>query len=324
MRIAFEHKGILPVVKYGGIERILFWHMKELAKRGHEVTLFGHPESKVKEYGIKLVPIEGDAKKTLDTLTKDQFDIIHLTYNYEPKSEVPVLINMQCNGQIGEKFSKNSIFVSKKHAKNHGSEHFIYNALDFDEYPYEPRPENELNSFLFLAKGSWSVKNLKHCISVCKKAKKHLHIAGGRSLMPSRFIHSHGMVGGDEKINVMKKCDAFLFPVRWHEPFGIAIIEAMAMGMPVLGGPYGSLPELITKETGVVCNNKSELLTAVSENKNKFNKDTIRKYVEDNFSISRLTDQYLAYYERVIAGETLHEENPTWQLDQAPEELLDF
>ena len=324
MRIAFEHKGILPVLKYGGIERILFWHMKELAKRGHEVTLFGHPDSKVEEYGIKLIPVEGDAKKVLDTLTKKDFDIIHLTYNYEPKSEVPTLINMQCNGQIGEKFSKNSVFVSKKHANNHGSEHFIYNALDFDEYPFEPKESDSLSSFLFLAKGSWSVKNLKHCISVCKKAKKHLHIAGGRSLMPSRFIHSHGMVGGQEKIDIMKQCDAFLFPVRWHEPFGIAIIEAMAMGMPVFGGPYGSLPELITEESGRVCNNKEELLQAVSQTKNDFSASKIRAYVEENFSIARLTDEYLAYYEKLALGESLHKDHPSWKLSHSPEDLLDF
>ena len=323
MKIIFEHKGILPVTKYGGIERILFWHMKELAKRGHEVTLLGHPESKVQEFGIKLITCEGDPKDKLDSLTKKDYDLIHLTYNYEPKSEVPTIINMQCNGQIGEKFSKNSVFVSKKHAENHGSSIFIHNALDFTEYPYQAK-EKGFENFLFLAKGSWSVKNLKHCISVCKKSKKHLHIAGGRSLLPSRYIHSHGMVGGVEKLEIMKKCDAFLFPVRWHEPFGIAIIEAMAMGMPVFGSPYGSLPEIITQESGTICHNRKELLEAVESKTNRFDRDAIRKYVEENFSIQKLTDQYLELYQKIIKGETLNPTTPIWKLQHNPEELLDY
>lgn len=323
MKIVFQHSGILPVKKYGGIERILFWHMKELARRGHEVILFGNPKSEVSEYGIKLVPTPDNFDDFPSLIPKDA-DIVHLTYNYVPDCNVPTLVNMQCNGQIGEKFPINSVFVSKKHAENHGSSCFIYNALDFDEYPYTPRPEKSFENFLFLAKGSWSVKNLKHCIKVCKKAKKHLNIAGGKSYWPSKYIHSHGMVGGDKKIEIMKKSDAFLFPVRWHEPFGIAIIEAMALGMPVFGSPYGSLPELITDKVGKICHNKNELFNEVSKTENSFNRDEIRKYVEEKFSISKLTDQYILLYEKIISGETLNKSEPSWQLPHSPEELLPY
>ena len=50
----------------------------------------------------------------------------------------------------------------------------------------------------------------------------------------------------------------------------------------------------------------------------------LKKYVEDNFSISRLTDQYIDLYKKLIDGETLHEQSPTWKLDTPPEDLLDF
>lgn len=323
MKIVFEHKGILPVKKYGGIERILFWHMKELAKRGHEVILIGHPESDVEKYGITLLPGISNAEDLDERVPKDA-DIVHLTYNYVPNIKTPTLVNMQCNGQIGEEFPENSVFVSKKHANNHGSDVFIYNALDFDEYPYTPKDQDSFNNFLFLAKGSWSVKNLKNCIQVCKKSKKHLNIAGGRSLMPSKYIHSHGMVGGEEKLRIMNDSDAFLFPVRWHEPFGIAIIEAMAMGMPVFGSSYGSLPEIIQDGMGKVCCNFDELLAEVSAKKNTYDRDKIRKYVEDKFSIEKLTDQYLELYKKIISGKSLNESKPTWKLDHDPEELLDY
>ncbi len=35
MKIVFHHEHVLPVIKYGGIERIIYWHMLELVKQGH-------------------------------------------------------------------------------------------------------------------------------------------------------------------------------------------------------------------------------------------------------------------------------------------------
>src|SRR5690606_25353996 len=119
------------------------------------------------------------------------------------------------------------------------------------------------NDFLFLAKASWSVKNLKSCTRVARKLHKKLHIAGGRYIWPSRFIKSHGMVGGTEKLQIINTCNALLFPVRWHEPFGIAIIEAMACGLPVIGSCYGSLPELIQSDSGKIVQSEKELLETV-------------------------------------------------------------
>lgn len=131
------------------------------------------------------------------------------------------------------------------------------------------------------------------------------------------------MVGGDEKLEILKKTDALLFPVRWHEPFGIAIIEAMAMGSPVFGSPYGSLPELINEDTGFICHNKFELLDKILLNKD-FKRSSIRSYTQEKFSISRLTDDYINAYERIINGESLNREIPSWQLEKPPLELLDF
>ena len=36
-----------------------------------------------------------------------------------------------------------------------------------------------------------------------------------------------------------------IFPVRWHEPFGLAVIESLYFGCPVFATPYGALPELV-------------------------------------------------------------------------------
>lgn len=324
MKIVFSHNGILPVIGYGGIERILFWHMVELARMGHQVVLIGHPESRVQDYGIELIPMNGTAQEWTEQVPTDA-DIIHLSYNYKVPGKIPTIVTIHGNGKIGEVFDKNAVFVSKRHAEIHGSDQFIHNAIDLSEYPYHPKSKREWKNFLFLAKASWRVKNLKHAVSAARNGKKHLHVAGGRWWGLSRYVHNHGIVGGDDKMSIIRSCDFMVFPVRWEEPFGIAVIEAMSQGLPVIGSPYGSLPELITKETGFIAKNHFELEALVSgDHSAKFDPDVIRKYVEDNFAIRKHAESYLELYKKVVNGESLNSTNPTYKLTQRAEDLLPY
>jgi glycosyltransferase involved in cell wall biosynthesis len=325
MKIVFSHNGILPVIGYGGIERILFWHMVELVRLGHKVVLIGHHESAVKNYGVELITVEENFSTEWTKYIPTDADIIHLSYNYKVPGNIPTIITIHGNGQIGEIFDKNSVFVSKKHAEIHGSNQFIHNAIDLKEYPYLPKAKREWNHFLFLAKASWSVKNLKGAVKAARISHKHLHIIGGRWFGISRFVHNHGIIGGDEKMKVIRSCDFMTFPVRWHEPFGIAVIEAMSQGLPVIGSPYGSLPELIPDNVGFIAQNQKEFEQLISSDySNKFNPDIIRKYVEDNFNVTKYAESYLALYRKVISGENLNEKNPTYQFNERPEALLPF
>ncbi len=323
MKVVFQHNGVLPVKKYGGIERILFWHMKELVKYGHEVILIGHKDSEVSQYGIKLIEMPEDEK--WERVVPNDTDLIHLTYHHKTDIEIPILTNIHGNGQVGEVFPINTVFVSKKHAAVHGSDQFVHNGIDLSEYPqFVAKDLSNLNELLFLAKASWKVKNLKGAVKMAKATKKHLHIIGGRSFWPSRYIHSHGFMGGDEKNLVMQKCDALLFPVRWHEPFGIAIIEAMAFGLPVFGSQYGSLPELINSEVGKTFSSVEEGIQYLSEGIHSFDSRAIRNYVETNFNMKKVTENYIKVYERILDGENLNQKCPTWSEAKAPLELLPF
>ncbi|MBK23056.1 MAG: hypothetical protein CME70_03530 [Halobacteriovorax sp.] len=324
MKIVFHCATPLPVKTYGGIERIVFWHMVELSRLGHKVVLIGHPDSDVKKFGIEHIPY-ANADLDWERLIPLDTDIAHLSYNHQVRSGLPTLCTVHGNGQLGERFLPNSVFVSKRHAQIHGAKEFVHNALDFSEYPFNEDKEINWNRFLFLAKGSWRVKNLRHCIRACRRTKKHLEIIGGRSLFPWPRIKSHGFVGGKEKLSIMENCDALLFPVRWEEPFGIAIIEAMAMGLPVIGSPYGSLPELVTEELGIICKNFEELVMYLStDNSKKFNPRKIRETAKERFSIEKHSKAYLEYYEKILSGQELHSTAPKLIGQKRAESLLDF
>lgn len=321
MKIVFPFPIKIPVSDYGGIERMAYWHMVELAKQGHQPVLIGSSDSSVTDKGIQHIHWKKD-EDWRPLIPKDT-DIVHLFSSNNWNIDFPVINTISGNGQPGEVFTENSVFVSLKHAQNHDSKCYVHNGIDLNEYPFEDHKIN-WDSFLFLAKGTWRVKNLKHCLKAVKKSNKVLHIAGGRSFWPSKKINSYGIVGGAKKLEIMKKCDALLFPVRWHEPFGIAIIEAMAMGLPVVGSCFGSLPEIITPETGFLCKNYQEFQEIVALTSVSFKAKDLRAYVESKFTIEHHTRAYVKLYEQIKDGEDLNPHVPKYLGHKRAEDRLEF
>ena len=58
------------------------------------------------------------------------------------------------------------------------------------------------------------------------------------------------MVDASKKKVIIEQSKGLIFPVTWHEPFGLAITESFYFGAPVGGTPYGALPELVSPEVG--------------------------------------------------------------------------
>jgi len=323
MHIVFEHSARLPVLKYGGTERFLFWLMCELVRKGHRVTYIGDPESKLDEFGIRLAPNFGeDWRKKIPA----DADLIHLTGTPKLEINFPVIVTIEGNGQENEEFHSNTVFISRKHAANHGGKVFVYNGIPMDRYKHTDNQVdvNDWKDFLFLAKANWKVKNLEGCVYAAKKSHKHLHVAGGRAWAFSRFVSSYGMIDDRKKEELFGKVSALLFPVRWHEPFGIAVIEAMAMGRPVLASPYGSLPELINEDAGVICQNIQELVDNLRDRPRRFSSNQIREWASDKFGIDKTADSYLDLYQKVISGVRLNEKPPKTTNGFIAEELLPF
>ena len=73
-----------------------------------------------------------------------------------------------------------------------------------------------------------------------------------------------GEIDEREKTAFLGDARALLFPIDWPEPFGLAIVEAMACGTPVVAYRCGSVPEvLVDGVSGYIVNNENEAVAAV-------------------------------------------------------------
>ncbi len=315
MRILIVHPETIPVKLYGGTERVVWSLGKELAALGHEVCYLVKAGSYSDHARVLII----DEQKSIIEQILADFDVVHLFF--EPKGidriSLPYVITMGGNTNDLSSFDRNTIFVSKNHAQRFGSDVFIHNGIDWDDYT-TPVLDQPRSYFHFLAKAAWKVKNVRGAISVIDKTgTEKLEVLGGVRFnfkMGMRFTFSpkvrfRGMVGGAKKDAFMNGSKGLLFPVRWHEPFGIAITESLFYGCPVFGTPYGSLPELVNEEVGFLSNREDALVNALLDS-DSFSRQRCHEYARDLFNSKLMALSYLEKYEKVMNGEKINVISP--------------
>jgi glycosyltransferase involved in cell wall biosynthesis len=109
-----------------------------------------------------------------------------------------------------------------------------------------------------------------------------------------------GEVGGDRKLALLAGARCLLFPVRWEEPFGMVLIEALACGTPVVALRRGAVPEIITDGlTGLICDDPAQLPAALHRVRSIKPVDC-RREVERRFDSATMAASYLLTYRRAI------------------------
>jgi glycosyltransferase involved in cell wall biosynthesis len=76
-----------------------------------------------------------------------------------------------------------------------------------------------------------------------------------------RFV---GEIGGAGKRALFSRASGLLMPIRWQEPFGMVMIEALACGTPVISFEEGAAPELIVDgRTGFLVEDEAAMAAAI-------------------------------------------------------------
>lgn len=312
MNIVIVNNSVLPALNYGGVQRVTWYLAKELNKRGHKVTFLSAKGSKCPFADI----IEFNPLASIQSQLPLNTDIVHINDKLTEKLTTPYVVTIHGNIKSGD-IDRNSIFVSRNHANRSGCDSFVYNGMDWESYG-EVDLSRTRKGYHFLGKAAWRVKNIKGAISTVKHLKgETLEVLGGYRFnlkMGMRFtfnprIHFWGMVGDEKKREVIEHSKGLIFPVKWNEPFGLAITESLYFGSPVFGTPYGSLPELVSSEVGFLTNNEAELIGHLSDC--SYSPKICHEYARDKFNSSVMAEEYIKKYEEVLNGNQLIKEIKT-------------
>jgi glycosyltransferase involved in cell wall biosynthesis len=182
----------------------------------------------------------------------------------------------------------------------------VYHGLAREVCPFNPAPRG--NYFAFLGRVS-PEKGLDRAIEIARRAGARLRIAAKIDPADEEYFHAHivpllgepgiefvGEVSEELKPSFLGNATALLFPIDWPEPFGLAMIEAMSCGTPVIAWPDGAVPEVVEHGvTGYIVDSVESALAALKD-ATRLDRLRVRSRFEERFSATRMAQDYLALY----------------------------
>lgn len=325
----------VPPKHYGGIERIVDMLARGLVARGHDVTLFAHPES---SSAGRLVPWPGasslsvtDTMRNAATLarwvTRNRVDIVHSFSRIAYLTPIlpmklPKLMTYQRaisprTVRLGHALSRGTLAFTAisdwmmQPVKHIGHWTMIPNGVPIDTYTFRPTvaPDAPL---VFLGRIE-EIKGPHLAIEIARRAGRRLIIAGNIPDEKRGWVETHvlphvdgdraryiGPVDDKQKNALLGVAAAFLMPILWEEPFGIVMAEALACGTPVLGLSRGAVPEVVEHGvTGFVEHDIDGLVAAV-DRLPSLDRSACRKRVEALYSDEVVVMEYESHYRELI------------------------
>ena len=329
----------VPPPGYGGIELVVSLQVEGLVEAGHDVTLFASGGSETK---ARLVsPMEEppdpsemgnpwyDGYHALSAyLQVDDMDVVHdhaaivgPVAGALRRDNPPVVHTLHgpWTEQTRRFYSVTGHHVhlvaisDAQRADNEDVPYAgtVHNGIDLALYPYREVKDD----FLIYIGRANSDKGPKEAITIARRAGLPLHMILKRSEPPEHEyfereirpllasdIELHQNVSHELKVDLLGRARAMVFPIRWPEPFGLVMVEAMACGTPVVTTNWGAAPEVVDDGvTGYRRDGEDDLVDAVSHTADLSPADS-RRWVEERFSGRAMVRGYEAVYRRVLAA----------------------
>jgi glycosyltransferase involved in cell wall biosynthesis len=242
------------------------------------------------------------------------FDIIHSHFDimsafFAPFVKTPTVSTLHSplvglRKIILDNFKKTQYYISisdsqRKTLPNLKYAATIHHGLDLKKIPMNLKPDN----YLVFTGRIHPSKGVKEAIEVAKKASLPLVIMGKHGndeywkekIMPqidNKKIIYKGFLSQKEMYKIIGNAKAYIFPLQWEEPFGLTLIEAMACGTPVISFDKGSISEIVKNDkTGFIVENNDGIVRALKKI-DQIDRGECREWVEKNFSIKRMIDDY--------------------------------
>jgi glycosyltransferase involved in cell wall biosynthesis len=325
----------VPPRHYGPWELVASRLTEGLVARGQDVTLFASADSVTRARLEAVCPRPLCEDPSLDPKVWESLhianafershdaDIVHNHYDFLPLTysrlvDVPIVMTIHGFSSAKilpayERYADRVHFVAISEADRSPALRYaatIHHGIPFDEHPLGSGGGGYL---LFFGRIHHD-KGTAEAIRVARRAGLPLVIAGlvhdaayhAREVMPNvdgdrvRYV---GSVDQAEGARLLGGAVALLHLVNFDEPFGLSMIEAMAAGTPVIATSRGSVPEVVDDGvTGIIVNSEEEAAAAIPRAA-AMDRAAIRARAEARFSVDRMVSEYLALYERVLAGD---------------------
>jgi glycosyltransferase involved in cell wall biosynthesis len=330
----------VPPKLYGGTERIVSYLADELASMGHEVTLFASGDSITKARLESVWPraLRLDATMRdyiaphfimLQTIAEraDEFDIIHshvdyLGYPVFQRLDVPFVTTLHGRLDLAELNPLYKVFsdvpvVSISDSQREPLPHANYVATVHHGLPERLLlPSFGTGGYLAFIGRISPEKAPDAAIRIAAKAGMKLKIAAKvdavdreyfttciEPLLKGPDVEYIGEISDAEKSAFLGNAAGLIFPIAWREPFGLAMIEAMACATPVIAFRRGSVPEVVDDGmTGFIVDDEDQAVAA-ARRLNSLDRAQVRRVFDERFTARRMTEDYLNIYRRLIARE---------------------
>jgi glycosyltransferase involved in cell wall biosynthesis len=340
MRIGLIAPPWVPVAPpaYGGTEVVIDNLARGLARLGHEVVLFTVGESTCPVerrwlYDAAVEPMGEGSLEVVHALAAyaalEDVDVIHdhttlgpLVADRAAPPGVPVVVThhgpfTMVSRRILAQAAVRARIVAISHAQARGAGAVpicavIHHGIDLDRY----RPGPGGGGYLMFMGRMSPDKGVHRALRVARLAGRPLKIvtkmrdAAERAYYEERVRPMLGPddeppheLSLDERLDLLHLADALVNPIRWPEPFGLVMAEALACGVPVLTYPYGAAPEIVESGlTGFLCSDERDMVVAVGR-LDGISRAVCRAEAQRRFSMDRMAADYARLYERLLTEE---------------------
>jgi glycosyltransferase involved in cell wall biosynthesis len=332
----------VPPKLYGGTERVVAYLTDALVDLGHEVTLFASGDSLTK---AKLAPMWPRALRLdpnvkdcfvplfmqLETVGRraHEFDVIHshLDYFGYPllrRLDTPSITTLHGRLDLPELPALYGVYGDIPVVSISDSQRVPLPQANYVSTVLHGLPQDLLGKgvggggyLAFLGRIS-PEKAPDAAIRIAARAGMRLKIAAKVDRVDAEYFKTTvepllslgevefvGEIGEDQKEEFLGNAAGLLFPIAWHEPFGLVMIEAMACGTPVIAFENGSVPEVLENGvTGFIVRNEQQAVEAVGQLA-ALDRDRIRAEFERRFTAHQMAQNYLKLYSRLTKGQFL-------------------
>jgi glycosyltransferase involved in cell wall biosynthesis len=194
----------------------------------------------------------------------------------------------------------------------------VHNIIDTARFSIQPYAQGVIHiGFLGRLSSEQHVKGLDVLLKAISKIRKEfvLDIAGDGHLMAeyqstavqlgiAEKCRFHGFIGYDDVPGFMSRLHFFVNTSRF-ESFGIAIVEAMASGLPVVSFDNGGPADFVNSSNGILVENQNEeklvqALDAMISNYSSYKRERIREGVMMKFSRDKFTSAMEDIYSSAV------------------------